>query len=71
MTRSARVTPCLGRRCLVVLAPGEARARQSYAGVALAAGGSDSDMGTAAAYGNPTPYNERLRCTPGNNLTRR
>ena len=51
MARRAEVTPRLGRRWFVVLAPGKARARQSDAGVALAAGG-DSDVGTAAAHGN-------------------
>jgi hypothetical protein len=55
---------------LWLLAPGKARARQSDAGVALAAGG-DSDVGTAPAHGHTNTGPERLRCKPGSNLTRR
>jgi len=51
VTRRAEFTPRLGRGWFVVFAPGKARAGQSDAGVALAAGG-DSDMGTAAAHGH-------------------
>jgi len=51
VARSAKITSRLSRRWLLVLSPGKARARQSDAGVALAAGG-DSEVGTTGAYGH-------------------
>ena len=51
MARCAEITPGLVRCRFVVLAPGKARARQSDAGVALAAR-SGSNMGTAATHGH-------------------
>ena len=51
VARSTKITPCLARGWFVVLAKGKARAWQSDAGVALAAGG-NSDMCTASAHGH-------------------
>lgn len=48
VARCAQLTSRLGHRRFLVLAPGNARARQSDASVALATGGY-ADMGTAAA----------------------
>ena len=49
--RDHDLTSRLWHRRFLILAPGKARAGQSDAGLAPAAGG-DSDMGTAAAHGS-------------------
>jgi len=63
MARSAEVTPRRGRRWFVVLPPGKARARQSDAGVALAAGGY-ADMGTAASHGHTNTRPREIEMDP-------
>jgi hypothetical protein len=49
--RRTQITPRLARTWLVILPIGKAGARDSDAGVALAAG-RDTDVGTAAAHGH-------------------
>ena len=59
MARCAQITARLSRGLFAVLTPGNARAGQPDAAVALAARG-DSDVGTAAAHGHAHPGQRKV-----------